>query len=309
MNGSVLNQMLIAAILIAGGCAAPESTGDASSSRVEQSMVQGRQQEFLRQFTNVENGLEIRRWVVPEDPDNLLRIGEALAQIARPSPLPPATIDLLRRNGLRLVAIPFDRLDALAAQLDPLALNLTEWHGQIVQWRALHERSVGADGRVVAIDGRVRRFDNGRFQLLARSWPVSMEDGAYLHLDLVPFFERARAQRAELLPRQGEHRGDLMETLSLRLQLEAGFAYVLTAEDPEVNWPGDETRTRDSASAESRSRRRGPAAGPVDARGPATGAPATLGMLLLSDRTQPPTRGMLILVPNIGRAQYPPLTG
>jgi hypothetical protein len=95
----------------------------------------------------------------------------------------------------------------------------------------------------------------------------------------------------------------------MHVELEAGYAYVLTGESPQTEWlvedEGDSTSDAalDSALTAVAPSALGP---PVDLLGPGAMAPQTLGELMLLGQDRPPSRGMLVFVPRVPRELYPP---
>jgi hypothetical protein len=275
-------------------------------------------QQVLRRLTNIENGLEVRRWIVQGDPE---RIGRVVTAHGGTAALGVELHERYRRDGLRLYQVPAGLVDAIATDLQPLSLSLNEWHGQIDAWRELLERP--APGRqVVAVGGRVRAFSQGAFQLLVRSWVVPMEDGPFLHIDLAPCFVD-KSQRDLLLGQVRPERGEVFEGLAVTLRLDPTMAYVLTTEAPSVRWPGETGAAGVSSTqtATDRPRRRigpgadamrtpAPAATGADQSGPGpnVAAPLTLGTLLLGGEALPATRSVLVLVPRIAPELHPSLS-
>jgi hypothetical protein len=227
------------------------------------------------------------------------RIGEALMAVALASPLRPDQVEAFRRNGLRLIAVPAQSLPAIEDAVGPLSMNRNEWHGQIVEWRELHERRMNDQGRVVAINGRVRAYRNGRFQLLVRSWVVMMEDGPYVQMDLVPCFLEGVDRPATFLEQPATPRGELFERLSISVRLDPNVAIVLTCEAPHVAWPSESAPGPVQRTALAPRRGFGPGAAPPDVRGPDASAPMTLGPLFLGDDGAGASRGLLVFVPRI----------
>ncbi|MCZ6836532.1 MAG: hypothetical protein O7G85_12220 [Planctomycetota bacterium] len=274
------------------GCATTSQAGDGDTD------FQGYSNPVLRRFSNVENGLEVRRWIVQGDLD---RIGQTLADHESVVPIDESLQATLRRNGLRLRQVPIEQLESIETDLAPLALNRNEWHGQITEWSVLHEYTLANSREIVAINGRVHSYEDGKFQLMARSWVVQMEDGPFLHLDIIPCFVKREPTRVQLIPQDQVHRykGSRFDRLRLTMRLDPKMAYILTCESPGVAWPDEEGAALSRTAARSPSRRRGPGPGPVDVRGPDSGAPKTLGTLLLNREGLPPSRGVLVFIARI----------
>lgn len=304
MNAMKSIPCLVLAVLCLRGCATPPDSADPSDNgSLSSSMRRTASQRILSRLANVDNGLEVRRLIVNGDPG---RIGEILMSHALESPLRADMVESFRRNGFRMVAVPLDVLETIETELGPLTMNMKEWHGQVDDWRSLHERRIDSLGCVVAVNGRVRSYRDGRFQLLVRSWVVPMEDGPFLHLDLVPCFLKGGERRVSLLPREKTRRGEFYDRISITLRIPPDRAFVLAYESPNVKWPGDESGSGSSRAGNDARRRSGPGVGPIDSRGPDTLAPTTLGALLLYGETDPPSRCLLVFVPRIAPNMFPP---
>src|SRR5688572_26274372 len=155
-------------------------------------------------LTNTDNGLELRRWSVLDQPQVLRQV---LARHRDGEALDAEALNRLRRNGFRFIRVPLEALPELLSDLGGASIDRTEWHGQVHVWPPLAQRPVAqgpsaprhgrrdaasppanryGSGAAVAVDGRIDRYDRGEFRLLARSWTVHMEDGPFLHLELLP---------------------------------------------------------------------------------------------------------------------------
>lgn len=275
------------------GCAAPAQNRPNGGSATSGSGLSPAAAALRARLTNSENGLEVRRWVVADHHDGLV---QALSRHAQGLPASDAALQQLKRNGLRFVRIPLHSVETLLADLGGATYDATEWHGQVVQWRPLVNRPVEAGGQAVGIDGVVQRFETGEFRLMIRCWNVQMETGPYVHLEMIA--RRRLAQQNDLRRLLGEH-DDLEQSfpaLSLDVQLEDGYAYVIAGESPEIPWPGmDPGGDRESQGAPSgrSSRER------IADVGPETSPPPTLGELLLAPSAAGATRGILVLIPKI----------
>lgn len=259
---------------------------------------------ILSRFTNVDNGLEVQRWIVQSSSE---RIAEVLSSLSTSSPVDPELLERLRRNGFRLVVIDAGLLERLKQGIGPFTQDHSEWHGQIESWRTLHHLQIKPEGQNVVINGRVRRFRTGELQLLIRCWTVQMEDGPFLQLEMVPFLDTGPLQRAQLIPGNKLLIGKRIDELALTLPLYPGLAYVLTYESPQISWPGDEAEESSGIRNQPFSKRRmlGPHEA-VESPGLATSIATTLGELLLKINTSPPSHDMLVFIPRIAPELYPP---
>ena len=246
-----------------------------------------------RPITNTTTGLQMHKWVVTDDPERIIaamerhRDGEALDAASR---------EQVVRNGMRIVRIDQDALDALLKDLGTTAFNASAWHGEAYEWRSVHERATG-QGRAIAVDGRIRRFGSGTFRLLLRSWTVQMEDGPVLSLDLAGAYKRSGPANVPIIGGAARTQGDLVPGLGVSMRLDDQYAYVLTGDAPDRPWDG-------SAPAPAR-----PAADdgarPSAEVGPEAVSPLTFGEMLFRTEGTVPTRTILVFVPRIAAELFP----
>ena len=232
----------------------------------------------FRRILNTDNGLLVRTWTVTDDAK---RLGDALQHRRDGAVLSPEVEAALQRNGVRLVRVRADVLGALLPELGVAPVQVEAWHGQVTRWRELRGFSIDAPGMVVAVGRDVRSLQPGRLRLLARSWTVQTENGVYLNLELRWAFVRPRAASYPRLLGDQSLPGEVFASMSVEIQLETGYAYILTGEPPGASRDTDDT---------------GPAAPEA---GPSAPTPATLGELLFRSATEPPRRHLLVLIPRL----------
>lgn len=284
--------VLFAIALVAiTGCAAPADAprgtdlGALASDHVEQRSVP---------LQSSERGLEVRQWLVADDTE---RIAATMTRLGSADILPEQQQEALRRNGLRLVRLKLEDLNALEADLNGASLNTIGWYGQIFQWREIMTRPL-RQPRSIAIDGRPRTFQPGELRFLARAWIAQMEDGgAYLSFQFVPqHYREGPMSYYKLLGREtGE--GETFTSMSLDMLLEEGHAYVLTCESPLVDWVDVTAGHQHETSQRDREDNDGDDEAPPV--GPDTRAPTTLGQFMLSTERGRRGRGLLIFIPRI----------
>jgi hypothetical protein len=253
-----------------------------------------------------DNGLAVRQWRVADDP---AQIASALMRHADREVLDEPSRERMARNGFRLLRVRAEDLEALLADLGGATFNVDAWHGQAYDWRTVVNWPIETTGRAIAVDGRVRRFEGGRLELMIRAWTMLMEDGPYLRLQMLGQHDRSRPSRLDRMMGQRVFEGLRLPSLSLDLLLEAGWAYVLTCESPSVKWEPVEA---DAAAPEPTSGEMDEAdeTGERDGRpggaGPDVLAPLTVGEVLFRVEAMPPAREMLVFVPRIPEALFPP---
>ncbi len=249
----------------------------------------------IRDIVGPKNGLLIRVWEIEDNPE---RIASAIKQLGVQELLEESQREDFRRNGLRLVRVWAEDLNLLLQAFDGASSNTAGWHGQVYSWAELLRHQINAQPIAVAVDGHVKRYRNGTFRLMMRSWTVSMEDGPRLQLQLLPQFDKPQSISIRGFRTDNKVQGEVFRSFTVETLLEAGFVYVLTYASPEAVWeigkkPGDE-KPQDAADAE------------PGAAGPDTILPPTYGELMCRTTGRYPTRRILIFEPTIPLELYPP---
>lgn len=262
-----------------------------------------------------DNGLEVRAWLVADD---AALIGRGLNDLGAPAPVDDRLLASLASNGMRLYRLPLRDLPALQEAIGPASHDRQESFGQVFDWRELFTRPLNGATRGVAIDGRVRSLPGGAVSLLVRAWTMKTEEGPRVAFELVPYYLQSGSDPRQVLnpdPRSnllGERPepGEVFRSLVVRTQLESGWAYVLTCEAPQIDWRNVRPRQPQPASNQDASNASGDGGvrgtiGPGDF-GPASAGPATLGELLMRGEEGSGVRLILILIPHIPSALFPP---
>lgn len=248
-----------------------------------------------------EIGLEVRQWLVIDGVDVVpaVLMRHRNEQAGASDVLTHDAAERLKRNGLRLVRVPVTSLEQIAEEFDGLALDRTGWHGQVLRWQELHAAPVGPAPRAVAIDGRVRRFDRGTFQLMSRSWLVRMETGPFLQLELLPQFRSPEDSYRKVLG-QPSSSVTAWPSMAVDVLMEHGHAYILLSESPVLDWTEAAATGADAEPAEQR--QTATSVGPEAI----AGTPTTIGELMLSREGPRRARGLLVFVPRIPADMLPP---
>jgi hypothetical protein len=280
-TGAVATFVLITAL---AGCASdrpgPAAAGDDGSGAAA-----AEAEAILHRLVNTDNGLEVRRWVVGDDPEV---IAAAFARYRVGEPLDADRVAALRRDGLRFVRVRAPQLNDLLDELGPAPVEVVAWHGQVLTWRELQVRNIGPEGVTLAAGGRAHRLDAGRLRLMARSWTVPMEQGPYLNLELLPEYAPPPGPSLRRLLGAQDLHGRLFPTARVETLLEPGYAYILLGEAPQRRWPSADAGAAPAPAAP----------GPQTTVGPGAASPSSLGELLLIG-DEPPTRALLVFVPRI----------
>ena len=267
-------------IAVAGGCVTKQTVTRRTVT------VTASPENALDRLLNPDHGLLLHTWVVA---DNTERIAAALMRYQDGTFLEPAQENRLRRNGLRLLRVRTNHLADLLGELAVGPSEVDAWHGQVLQWRELHHRSLVGPGTALAVSGRVRSVSPGRLRIMGRCWTVLMENGPYLSLQLLPQLIGEQSPSLYQLLGDSDLRGEVFRRLAIEIELRPGYACILTGEAPAISWTNHTEPSSEHLDAT--------AAG--TAVGPETETPDTLGEFLFSSRAEPPLRTLLVFVPRI----------
>jgi hypothetical protein len=286
----------VLACALLAGCAG----GGAGAAKASEEPIEGR---VVRARTTVaagQTGLEVITWQVTDDGR---RVEDALRAHAEPAVA--AADDLaLRRNGFILCAVRADRMESLRAALGGSAMDIRTWLGTATTWRELI--SVATGNSMVEIDGVARERPGANARIMARTWPVPMEDGTRIEVEMVPQLVTGELQ-SSLVRNANRLAGDVVLSCASRLELQRGTAWVLTCDPAGFV----ETDAGAAAAAEAAANFVGPpnpdaapaASGKIGARVTTLG---TATLLAAPERPGTPARRtVLLLVPHLGGAAFP----
>ena len=286
----------VLACALLAGCAG----GGAGAAKASEEPIEGR---VVRARTTVaagQTGLEVVTWQVTDDGR---RVEDALRAHAEPAVA--AADDLaLRRNGFILCAVRADRMESLRAALGGSAMDIRTWLGTATTWRELI--SVATGNSMVEIDGVARERPGANARIMARTWPVPMEDGTRIEVEMVPQLVTGELQ-SSLVRNANRLAGDVVLSCASRLELQRGTAWVLTCDPAGFV----ETDAGAAAAAEAAANFVGPpnpdaapaASGKIGARVTTLG---TATLLAAPERPGTPARRtVLVLMPHLGGAAFP----
>lgn len=233
--------------LAAGGCAskpaaAPPTAATSSPAELPPSAPSVRA---------AENGMEMMWWGVSTT-------SRTLAELLAPSlddslGIDPRTRALWQSNGLRLVAVPIERLDTLRQLLRQSGGVERQWLGQVPVWTNIIHGSPWPDIQAVDMDNGRLSLGPGRLRVLLRCWTMPVPPA--------PGFEGAdagirTAMRAEMLLQHQEppridpasiysrptdvtnpiEEGLVFKRLAASITLSPDRALLVIPESPEVDW-------------------------------------------------------------------------
>jgi hypothetical protein len=201
-------------------------------------------------------GLEVYTWLTEASEEDL---GRALREFP-PAPVQPELVELWRQYGLRIIAVPVDRLSPLSGRLRISRSTQRQWLGQATTWTEVVSSPSLSRPTTIALDAERLRLPPGRLRLLTRSWlvPVSPESprdartddqapDAALTIELVPQHreDRALAERTgltlEMPTLDPADEGQVFTRLLARMTVRAGGAFVIVSERPGVDWTAGST--------------------------------------------------------------------
>ncbi|MFU8827907.1 MAG: hypothetical protein ACNA8P_00565, partial [Phycisphaerales bacterium] len=218
-------------------------------------------------------GLELHWWLAQDAEADLARV---LAPYANSGDqiISDNLRERLRLSGLRVVAVPQSELFVVHQIAAPRADWRRRWLGQETEWSELLRARRVQQGVRSMVYGSEQRLPGGVLRLVGRGWmqPASvMRDGAsvidaVMHIELGVQVEQPRPEDARsnrfLIPTADFNTrladlGPFVEELGLKLSLPRGYALVLTADDPEMDWSSVEVITRENLIDEIQRRERG----------------------------------------------------
>lgn len=285
----------------AGAASAGTAAGDARlSGPVRTSVAPG------------QTGLEVVTWQVRHDG---ARFRDAMRRHGVPA---VGALDelALRRNGFVVAAVRADRLDQLRDDLGGSGMDIRRWMGTTPSWRELAvARPAGA---MLEVDGLARERPGATLRLMVRTWPLPMEDGTRIAVEIVPQVVTDELQ-ASLVRNAGRLAGETIPSCAAGLELERDVAWIVTC-DPGAFVETDAeapTRAREAAT-----RHGPPSPEPTPHSGKVGTRIATLGTALLLPAPERAHAGVtaqqtvLVLVPHLDASPFPeappseePMTG
>jgi len=191
-----------------------------------------------------QNGLEVQYWVATGDGDAMFA---AFAEFQGAEvPVDEAVRDVLARNGLRLLAVPVDRLSEVQSRLSVIGAVQRQWLGQAPGWIDIATGPLRERGQTIALHDGVLRVGPGRLRILLRGWTVPVPPGvapgnrgAAMDVEIVPQHQEMDPRgELSLTPRRiaPEDEGLVFTRLAARMRLHGDVAVVIVPERPGVTW-------------------------------------------------------------------------
>jgi hypothetical protein len=189
-----------------------------------------------------DKGLELRWWVVS---DRYADVARTLAPYeANPIPADPQAVARWDRSGLRIVAVPLDKLTEVRDALPRVGKTNRQWLGESPLWvDAVNGPDLDRPWTVV-LDRATTELSPGQLSLLVRDWlvPRMTEDGALasLRVELLPRHNSRtpinRRIDEALQPGAPRFESTTFDELRLTLDVSSTMALLIVPESPSVRW-------------------------------------------------------------------------
>ncbi len=268
------------------GCSAGQVAGGPDAGEASGTFAEG----AVSRLTSTDNGLQVRKWLVPAEPE---QIAAAFERLEATDSADAQTHARMKANGLRLFRVGPDQLNQLQTALGELTMDATAWFGQVTRWRPMQSRRVPNQGTVVAIDGHLERFREGALQLALRCWTVPMEEQPVVQLELALHQRVPRSQRDLRRLMELGAGEDVRPISSLRVDLPLHVNEFLV-----LATVVEEQSEQDLADAAQPSEA-------IGLPGPAVEVPPTIGRWLLDTESPRPLRGIYVFSARIPEALFP----
>lgn len=249
---SYLVMTALTSCALAMGCAGKKSS-DARAPTTSSTAIENTNDKPV--IPGADDGLEVRSWVTD---DRFGQVGRALAKLSADvnasSTDDTMSAELRARweaNGLRWTRLPAAALSDLERQLPAIKMRQASWIGWTTRWSEIFRggsepgvHRVSAP-LIVSDDGQQQSAAQGSSRFIARTWTAphaseSSELAWRLRLELAVQTTRVEPPNSDLLKRPlslgAERDGTVYERLTLETALEAGWVYVVTAEQPGIVW-------------------------------------------------------------------------
>ncbi len=297
-------------VMLALGVAVPSWAGCASPPPVQAGPLPDGTSAALRgaarsSLAPGQTGLEVATWQVT-DPDG--RLARTLDAFGQPS-IGAFDAMAIARNGLLVRAVDAARLDELREALGGSAMDVRAWLGTSPGWREV--ASARTPGMLVEVDGIAKERPGTVVRLAARTWPLPMEDGTRIGVELVPQLVPEDAS-ASLARHGGRLVGQTIGSSVIELELERGKAWVVTCTaDGYVETDADAPAVAlGDALSQGPPDPAAPPPAPSGKVGSRIVTPGAALFLAAPERFGAPARRtVLVLVPHLGSAPFPDRVG
>lgn len=214
-----------------------------------------------------ENGIEAQYWVVAGEAGAMwAALGEF---VGAPVPVDEGTRRLLEQNGLRMLAVPVERLAEVQGRMSVIGAVQRQWLGQAPAWVDIAAGPLRESGQMIGLHDGPLRLGPGRLRLLLRGWTIpaapqgtgEQAGGALMHVEVVPQHQESRgrdglglALRTERVGPEDE--GVVFTRMGAVMRLWGDVAVLIVPEGPGVEWKEPPAEVEEEAAQER------PASGP-----------------------------------------------
>ena len=185
-----------------------------------------------------EQGLEYRRYVIAGDHD--LLVGELGSYGVHGSGDEGVFVDL-EANGFRFFLIPIDQVEGILSRLKPEPIHDSTWLGLVSSWVPVAEGASVVGTRILKIDNQQISYNEGRFRLLVRTYPVNTGSGVggpSIRVELLPQWHHS-LPISNFLPINPQDRvlaGQIFTAMGGAVNLDGTMALLILGDDPANSW-------------------------------------------------------------------------
>ncbi len=166
-------------------------------------------------------------------------LDEQLSQFAEPIQ-DEVLISKLELEGIHAYCLPSSEVKNAIASIGEIVNREIVWHGQMVDWRDIHQRKIPSQGMYISKENVPYFINGGYLSLLARSWLIGREDGLFVYLQTMPTWHVPRSVSLTVDQARTPLQSDVFDDISLELLLKDGEAVLFA-----VNLPLDKSLSDD----------------------------------------------------------------
>jgi len=166
----------------------------------------------------VGNGVRIRYMLIEANGGASFDMIESVGRLIRSKKHSLA----LEHEGFIVRVAQTDTLNQLLESYGSTADHKQVFHGQIVNWRDVHQQEVNKQGMVVTFNDKPYAINDGYLSLLTRAFEMRREDGLYTYVQVVPTWHVPRGSSALISDRQTPKRSKVFTELQFDELLEDG---------------------------------------------------------------------------------------
>ena len=154
-------------------------------------------------------------------------------------------IDVLQENGFRLIAVPIDSLANVIRSMNPEPYSDSTWLGQGSEWIPIASGPAIDGTRILRINNQTQSYNQGRFRILVRSYPIVMPGSKNLiRLEILPQWHLPPRTRLIARPTEERMAGRLFADLGAALNMDGTYAVILLSDDPDADWTDGNSSAR-----------------------------------------------------------------